>query len=161
MITQEYLKSILYYDPETGLWVWIKNFHSRRVGKEAGSYTNEGYKRIKIDGKEYRSARLIWFYMTGEWPENLIDHKDTNKTNEKWTNLREATNAEQCRNRNVKSNNISGYKGVKQTTSGKFEASIKIENKYKYLGSFNTPEEAADAYADAAVEAYGEFARFS
>jgi hypothetical protein len=161
MIDQTELKNILRYEPETGKFIWIYSLHRTRIGTEAGSYMRDGYKRIKIGNKGYVASRLAWLYMTGEWPKHDIDHKDTDKKNDKWENLREATDAEQARNRNVKRNNVSGYKGVRQATSGRYEAAIKLNGKYKYLGMYDTPEEAADAYADAAVEAYDEFARFT
>jgi len=158
-ITQEYLKSILHYDPLTGIFTWIKHYFKRLVGKQAGGIKQDGYRNIKINNKEYMSARLACLYMKGRWPLEEMDHKDTNRANDKWENLREATRAENTRNRNAKITSLIGLKGVKLTSSGKYEAAIRRNESYKYLGTFDTPEEAAEAYGKAATEAYGEFAR--
>ncbi len=156
---QEYLKSILYYDPLSGKWTWLKHYYKRLIGKEAGQIKQTGYRIIKINNKEYMSARLACLYMTGEWPKEEMDHKDTIKLNDKWENLREASRAENTRNRNAKLTSLIGLKGVRLTTSNKYEANIKLNGQFKYLGTFDTPKEAATAYANAAKEAYGEFAR--
>ena len=159
-LSQEYLKSILLYDPNTGIWIWKTHYFIRLVGVVAGSIKKrDGYRRIKINNTEYMSARLACLYMKGRWPLEEMDHKDTNRANDIWENLREATRAENTRNRNAKITSLIGLKGVKLTTSGKYEAAIRSKENYKYLGSFNTPEEAAKAYADAAKIEYGEFAR--
>lgn len=159
MISQEYLKQVISYNPETGIWIRLKARRSDFVGIEAGSIKKHGYRVIKIDGIEYMSARLACLYMLGRWPIEEMDHKDTIKSNDKWENLREATRAENTRNRNAKITSIVGLKGVRLTTSNKYEANIKIHGTFKYLGTFNTPEEAAKAYAIAAENEYGEFAR--
>lgn len=159
-LSQEYLKSILAYDPETGVWIWKIHYFIRLVGAVAGSIKQDGYRQIKIGNVDYMSARLACLYMKGRWPIEEMDHKDTNRSNDKWENLREATRAENTRNRNAKVTSLIGLKGVKLTTSGKYEAAIRSKEDYKYLGTFDTPEEAAKAYADAATEAYGKFARY-
>jgi len=160
-LSQEYLKSILSYDPETGIWIWKTHYFIRLVGAVAGSVKKrDGYRRIKINNIEYMSARLACLYMKGRWPIEEMDHEDTIRSNDKWINLREATRADNTRNRNAKITSIIGLKGVKLTTSGKYEAAIRSKENYQYLGTFDTPEEAAKAYADAAKLAYGEFARY-
>ena len=79
--------------------------------------------------------------------------------NNKNKQQREASRAENTRNRNAKLTSLIGLKGVRLTTSNKYEANIKLNGQFKYLGTFDTPKEAATAYANAAKEAYGEFAR--
>lgn len=92
--------------------------------------------------------------MTGEWPEKEIDHKDTNRLNNKWSNLREATASENMRNRKVKSDNQTGVKGVCVAPNGKFRV-------YLQLGTFDTIEEAKRVYDEAALKLHGEFAHKS
>lgn len=158
-LTQVYLKSILIYDPKTGIWIWKTHYFKRLIGEIAGSIKQDGYRRIKINNKDYMSARLACLYMKGRWPLEEMDHKDTIRNNDEWDNLREATRAENTRNRNAKIGTTIGFKGVKLTSSGKYEANIKINGSFKYLGSFDDPQKAANAYAKAAKDAYGEFAR--
>lgn len=158
----EYLKSILSYDSQSGIFTWLV-CKGRRIkqGQIAGTILNNGYRKIIIDGVQYLEHRLAWFFENGKWPDNEIDHIDTNKTNNAIKNLRQATNIENHRNTNKPSNNTSGFKGVSyHKTRKKYYASIKVKNKLNHLGSFNTPKEAHAAYCDAAKRLFGEFARF-
>lgn len=97
-LTQERLKEVLEYDPASGNWRW-KVRTSWRVETEgrAGTINSHGYVAIKVDRKLYRAHRLAWLYMTGQWP-NEIDHKDRNKANCAWANLRSVTHAENMMN---------------------------------------------------------------
>ena len=71
MLTQERLKEVLHYYPETGIWTWlISETHRIHVGDRAGGIKEKGYRTIGIDGKRYRSARLAVLYMTGKWPKD-------------------------------------------------------------------------------------------
>ena len=82
MLTQERLKEVLHYDPETGIFMWLVAPNGRiRVGMEAGS-SHDGYIGIKVDRILYKAHRLAWFYMTGEWPANDVDHWDRNNFGE-------------------------------------------------------------------------------
>ena len=94
MIELSYLKSILHYNPETGKWIWLVDRGSNKVkGREAGVIRPDGYRVIRINSEGYRSSRLAWFYMTGDWlkKKEEIDHKDTNSLNDSWENLRIST----------------------------------------------------------------------
>jgi hypothetical protein len=161
MITQEYLKSILHYDPETGIWTWIAPRPRIRVGQQAGKQNGKGYIEIKIDGRMYAAHRLAWFYMTGELP-SFLDHINASKQDNRWSNLRKATKAQNSWNQCRRKNNSSGYKGVNfHKATQKWMARINVANKRIQLGLFETKEEAAKAYQDAAMQYHGEFARIS
>lgn len=102
MITHDKLKALLHYDPNTGLFTWIKHrTGTATAGKIAGYSCEGGYRRLRIFGRNYRINRLAWFYMTGEWPKGQIDHKDRDRTNNKWENLRDVTPLENSKNRSV------------------------------------------------------------
>ena len=161
MIIQERLKELLHYDSETGLFTWLIATAQRiKVGDIAGSINSNGYIIIRIDSKNYRAHRLAFLYMTGKFPENDADHKDTNRTNNKWENLREATRSQNMMNGTKRKDNNSGFKGVGfHKLTGLWRARINLDKEEIYLGSFSTPELAHDAYTKAANEKFNIFAR--
>lgn len=161
MITQEYLKSILNYDPNTGYFTWkVRLANATLIDGDAGWSNKDGYTEIQIQGKSYRAGRLAWLYMTGKWPKDEIDHKDLNKSNDKWENLREADRNQNLYNLPTYKNNLLGVKGVGfHRASGKFRARISVDGKHKNLGLFNSIEEAKAAYDKVALARRGEFAR--
>lgn len=79
-LTLDRLKELLHYDPETGVFTWLSNRGSAKVGETAGRKTDY-YVQIKINRRSYMAHRLAWFYMQGTWPKDQIDHKDLNKAN--------------------------------------------------------------------------------
>jgi hypothetical protein len=116
----------------------------------------DGYIRVRRAGKEYRAHRLIWELFNGPIPEGmLIDHIDGDILNNRIENLRLATRQQN----NVNSNGSGRYaKGVVLSNSNKFRARIKVDGVHMDLGSYDTEEEAAEAYRVAALEVHGEFA---
>lgn len=109
-------------------------------------------------GKSYKAHRLAWLYMHGELPDKSIDHINGLKTDNRIANLRLATNAQQKQNRPRNLNNSSGYKGVARAET-KWRARINANGRHYYLGRFDTPEDAHNAYVAAAHRLHGEFAR--
>lgn len=159
-LTAARLREVLSYDQDTGIFRWLVEPSQRnqvRVGDIAGSLCKvNGYIRIAIDGHDYRANRLAWLYVTGEWPENIVDHRDLDKANNKWTNLRPATLSQNGHNVGLRRDNQSGHKGVIwRRDCQKWAARLSG----KYLGSFNEYAKACAAYDTAALEAHGEFAR--
>lgn len=156
--TYEYLHEILSYDPLTGV---LSNKTKRRWAKadhvHIATNTN-GYIVLSIKGRQLQAHRIIWFMMTGVWPDFNIDHENTIPTDNTWTNLREATNGENNRNRSVNKKHKLGIKGVYQVGK-RFKASVRVGGKGIHLGYYDTAQEASDAYAEAAKIAFGEFAR--
>ena len=116
MITQQYLKEILHYNPDTGVFMWKEAKRGRNRFKPAGTYDCNGYLIIKIDYKRYRACRLAWVYMTGKEPEKLIDHINRNVADDRWSNLREATHNQNQQNKSIAKNNTSGHKGISIAT---------------------------------------------
>jgi hypothetical protein len=157
-LSQERLKEVLHYDPATGDFTWLVSRHHSRVGRRAGSLQSNGYVHVKVDCGTYGAHRLAWFYMTGEWPDDQIDHIDRDKANNRWENLRPATNLQNIANRGSWSK--SGFKGVyKPIGRNDYRTEIRINGKRKLLGYFKTPEEAHAVYVKAANDVHGEFAR--
>lgn len=154
-LTQERLKELLTYSPETGLFYWA------RTGKLArGASNGRGYRRIAIDGKRYLTHILAWVSVTGEMPAQSIDHINGETADNRLANLRLASQAENLANKRKQINNKSGFKGVcLDKRRGKYKAEIQKGESKKFLGYFTDPADAHRAYAEAAEKIHGEFAR--
>ena len=153
MMTQDQLKQVLDYNPETGVFTWIKSTSNMvKVGRIAGSYT-KGANRIyiKVFGKRYMAHRLAWFYVHGAFPRMQIDHIDGNSSNNALSNLREATNSQNGQNkRKARKDCISGLAGAHYNKRrNKYLARIKINKEVIYLGSYATMQEAHNVYITA------------
>ena len=162
MTNQEELQYVargLSYDPLTGVLVRNENWHCRRgVGKIVNGHDAKGYIRLHAFRKSFLSHRLIWLIMTGTAPNKHIDHINGVRDDNRWSNLRLATPLENQRNKRPKGK----FKGVcVHKSTGKFQASIKVNGVNKHLGLFASPQEAATAYEVAAKMYFGEFARWS
>ena len=143
---------MLHYDPKTGNFRWkIRPSNNIQIGNIAGCITNKGYRQIYINNKPHTASKLAWLYMEGYYPENLIDHKDRIKDNDKWNNLRCVSHSCNMRNKFLSKNNISGIKGVCKF-NGKWFAYINNLNKQISLGSFITKVKAVKARYKAEVK---------
>ena len=164
ILSQEYLKSLLHYDPETGVFTWKVAHPGPSQSRDyAGNLTKLGYVRITIDGHRYLAHLLAWLYMTGEAIARGIDHRDTVRSNNAWNNLRRATQSQQNMNANLRSDNQCGAKGVYRLKSGRYAAQIRLpgEVRQRWLGTFDTVEEASAAYWSMAIVHFGDFARLA
>lgn len=174
--TIEYLNECFDYNHETGVLVWkqrpIDHFPSKRAmhawrarwpGRSAGTVNTFGHMAVGLQrecGQQVLVHRLIWIMFNGPIPDGYqIDHIDGNPSNNKLGNLRLATNrqnAVNCKRKTGKkfSRNLRGTypKGTK------WQSGITVHGRHVYLGTFNTPEEAHEAYKKAHIEAAGEFA---
>lgn len=154
-LTQERLKEVLNYDPETGAFTWkIRTSNRVSVGDVAGSLNTSGRMQIRIDGVSYLAHRIAWLYVTGYWPVFHIDHIDGNPLNNTFKNLRDVTRQGNNQNqRSAQSSNILGLLGVSlYKKSGTFKAQITTNRIKKHLGYFHTAEEAHQAYLKAKRE---------
>lgn len=158
-LTREFLREHLHYDPLSGDWTWLTDRSSNHAGNSAGCFSARGYKVINLDGWLYYAHRLAWFYMTGEWPPEEIDHRDMNMRNNRWENLRLATASQNKRNVVKRRANKTGFKGVTLVRGKYHKASISKNGKSVLLGYFESPEAAHAAYLKAADQLAGEFAR--
>jgi hypothetical protein len=164
-ITQEYLRSILHYDPETGLWTWMwredvpPSWNTKWAGKKAGSKSKRGYIYIKINRKSLKAHRLAFLYMKG-WIPIEIDHENNDPSDNKWNNLRSSTHIQNSFNRKRHLNNKSGYKGVSwDSVRNKWHTQIMKNG--KVVHSFHDKiEDAAQEYRNKADEIAGEFAKY-
>ena len=155
----KYLREILNYNPKTGIFRWVKPRPKINVGDVAGCFHHKGHMEVEIDGHHYMVHRLAWLYVYGKWPKDQIDHKNLNKSDNRITNLREATNGQNCANR--RAFGVSGIKGAcLHKKSGRWHAQITHNKKNISLGYYNTAEEAHAVYIKKAIELHGEYARF-
>lgn len=158
-ITQDRLKELLHYDPETGVFTWLVRPSSQVTpGSVAGSESRRGYRSISVDGHKYLAHRLAFVYMTGASPIDFVDHINQNPRDNRWANLRSATQSQNATNSGPRSDNASGYKGVSlDPRRGRWSAFGTLRGRKHHLGIFSSPEEAA-AVADAwRKEHHGEF----
>jgi hypothetical protein len=159
-LTADRLRELLSYDPDTGVFRWNRTRGGMRYGEVAGWHGGPGYIQICIDVRPYYGHRLAWLYMTGAFPKEQIDHINRIRDDNRWCNLREATAAQNQGNSIMQSDNKSGYKGVSWNARKKIWcASISISGRTKHLGQFDSIDAARTAYANAAISAFGEFAR--
>jgi len=161
VLTVDYLKEIIHYNPETGIFTWILARPKIRAGQIAGYKTHKNRIEIEIHGKAYQASRLAVFYMTGEWPRHQVDHINCIRHDNRWCNLREATQSQNQANRPARKGKKIPFKGVtiKKHLPKPFVAQICKNGQHKHLGCYSTPEEAHKAYIDAANDLHGEFAR--
>ena len=163
MLTQDRLKEFFHYCEETGHFTRIKTVRGRGSvkGSIAGTKMQNGYLKTCIDNKEYLLHRLAWLYVHGVWPDNMIDHINQIKDDNRFCNLRQATRSENMRNTVRRKTNKTGVKGVTWSKQAKkYVAQITLNYKNINLGSFSTKEEAAKAYAEAAKKLHKEFAYY-
>jgi hypothetical protein len=137
-LTQSRLKELLHYNQYTGQFTRLTLSGGRLPGSIAGGEKEDGYWRIRVDGKRYSSHRLAWLYMTGAWPDQEIDHIDQNPANNRWVNLRNVSRAVNQQNqRQAQKTNKLGVLGVSfDPKTGKFVARLRINGKTKTLGRF-------------------------
>ena len=149
----ELFKSFLSYDSETG------ELRRLKTGLIATSVDINGYLRVHAYGRRYLAHRICWLLHHGEWPTCVLDHINHNKHDNRISNLRKATVAENLRNRPIQSNNSSGFKGVSfHKRARKYRAQIKVDGRKIHLGMFLFPEDAHAAYVRAAQQFHREFA---
>jgi hypothetical protein len=149
---QAMLRALFTYEAGTGLLRWAgkpTKYSNVEVGQLAGSVKSHGYVMVEIDGKTYAAHRLIWVIVTGEWPKADVDHRDTDRSNNRWANLRDVSRRVNAENRRrAQANNSTGLLGA-HAHGGRFKSAIKVRGKAINLGTFDTAEEAHRTYVAA------------
>ena len=153
ILTQEYLKDRLSYDPETGIFTHNYDFGNRyHVGDRAdtpGHAALKGYRLINLLNQKFLAHRCAWLYVHGVWPDKYIDHIDGDRSNNALANLRDVSERTNMENRKGPSkNNKLGVYGV-HALGKRFAARITVDYKSRHLGVFSTVEEAHQAYLEA------------
>lgn len=166
-----YLRECFEYDPETGVLTWKDRprshfrtaaahamFRNNFAGKPAGSVMGAGYVLLRVGGGQLYAHRVIWTIMTGEVPPSLIDHINGDRADNRWANLRLATSVDNGANRVGRVDARPLPKGVYMTPKGRFFVQIMRERRSRYIGTYDTVEEAKAAYDAAAKVLQGAYA---
>lgn len=148
------------YDAATGV------ITKRATGEVVGGRQNTGYGygqvRWSQNGKSYAAHRLAWLLETGAWPTGYVDHANNDHGDNRFENLRDCTQSQNLGNQRRRITSKSGVKGVYwDTRRAKWHAQIAVNGKSRTLGRFDSKDDAATAYAKAAHETFGEFARLA
>lgn len=159
---QRTLKSRLLYAPKKGVFYWVSppQTHAELLGEEAGAIQRgpKPYHVIQLDGVKYKRGRLAFMFVEGRWPKDCIDHINGDSVDDSWENLREATATENSWNHKTRAKKSNLPMGVRSNKSGRFSARIGHHGSQIQIGTFDTEEEAKQAYSNARVKYYGEFA---
>lgn len=149
-LSLSFLRSVLSYEPETGLFRWLINESGAKVGTVAGNVKSNGYFVVGLRGAKYQQHRLAWFYHYGVWPIGTIDHRDCDRANNRMANLRDVSQAVNMQNqRKATSRSKSGVLGVYWSEKHQgFMAALGINKKKKRRGPYKTQERAAAVYLD-------------
>lgn len=140
-LTADQVRAAVSYDPDTGLFT--RSF--KNGSRVCGTKTDSGHILVWVCGALYKAHRLAWVIMTGEWPAQEIDHINLDPADNRWSNLRLATRAENTRNRTRFFRLHDLPRGV-TITNRRFRAQAKIDGRQNHIGYFDTPDEAHAAY---------------
>ena len=161
MLTQEEVKELLDYNPDTGVFVWKprdnvrKTWNTRYAGTIAGSYDYEGYWRMAIHNRTQKAHRIAWLYVYGEFPSDQIDHINGVKHDNRIENLRVVSSKINHENKkkgksNNKYSNLLGVTFCKKVK--KWKAQITYDKKCHFIGFYDDPEDAHRAYLQAKIK---------
>lgn len=146
IIGHKELKEILDYNPDTGIFTWKKS-KIMSTNAVAGYINHQKYVVISISGKKHQAHRLAWLYVYGKFPNMFIDHINGDRADNRIDNLRDVSNRVNGCNRKIhREGKLPGCTFLK--SSNKWQAQIKQNNVYKYLGCFDSQMEAHQVYME-------------
>lgn len=155
----EFLAKMLSYNRETGSFTWLVTRPGGRAyaGQQAGSVGCRGYVSISRGKRKVLAHRLAWFVEFGSVPsDRFVEHINGDRTDNRISNLRLATAAENMQNLSTPITNTSGYLGVTWSKKSKaWQAQISTDGKRKHLGLFNCPKQAHEAYLAEKLNTHG------
>lgn len=155
MITQSELKEVLHYNPETGIFTWLKSRGTKKKGSTAGSVDHNGYVVLGVNGRQYKAHQLAILHCLGEMPDYDTDHVNGIKTDNRIKNLRSVSHKENTRNAKTRHDNGSGFPGVMwRGDARKWRVRIKGGSKRVNIGHYDKLSDAVKARLDAELK-YG------
>lgn len=148
-LTASAVRDALGYDHETGVLTWRVTRGKAKAGSPAGCIGSNGYTVVTVNGIRAQGHRLAWLHHYGEWPKKWLDHINGNPADNRIANLREAdphVNSQNFR-RAMSNRSKSGLLGVcTQKGSRFFAARICVRGKSMHLGTYETAQQAHEAY---------------
>jgi hypothetical protein len=154
-LTVEMLRSLLDYDPDTGIFWWrVQPSRRAKAGEAAGCVDSYGYTCIRINGMQFKAHRLAWLHFHGLWPEQQIDHLNGNRADNRIANLRDVSRSMNLQNQTrPQKSNTSGFLGVSwKKGKNRWQALIMVNGRNQHIGYFNTAEAAHAAYLAAKLQ---------
>lgn len=150
-LTAERLRALFHYDADTGVFTRRVARGGCKSGVNAGYTGSDGYQHLQIDGRKYKTHRLAWLYVYGEWPNGQVDHINGVRIDNWIANLRDVSGSVNQQNQKratkcSKTGLIGAHRASDAPRSKQFMARIRVNGKSKYLGMFPTAEEAHEAY---------------
>lgn len=149
-----FLQQACRYSPDTGEMWWVKSkfmtpqWNNKYAGKEAFTHTvKDGRQDGKFMQVKLEKSRVAWALHYGSWPKGVVDHIDQCPAHNWITNLRDTTQGMNMLNKRLAKNNTSGASGV-HFKDGKWSAMVNLNRKQRWLGSFESKEEAMEARKD-------------
>lgn len=139
-LTHAELRARLRYDPDTGTFVRYT------TGRAVGTLDKDGYVRVRFQCRDYSGHRLAWFYQTGSWPRE-IDHRNGERSDNRWGNLREVTREENAQN--IRAGRGRSKLLGAHARAGGYEAKIRVKGRTQYIGFFGSASQAHAAYVAA------------
>ena len=164
-LTREIANDLLRYNILTGDLTWRnrsrvyfksdadhKGWNTKYEGEPAGHYGANG-RAVGIFGKLYQTSRVFWLMRLGRWPLGVVDHINGDKSDERWINLRDVSNQENCKNQSMFISNSSGTTGVRWAANrNRWRASIRVNGKTEHLEYFTGKDLAITARKAAEVK---------
>ena len=157
------LRDRLRYDAETGHLYWVAPKSNRlRPGQRAGCKMVNGYQKIALYQEQMYIHHIVWYLTHGEWPTEMIDHINGDRSDNRVENLRLANQSQQNFNMGLRESNKTGVTGVAICSkTGRFRAYLTLGRKQIYLGNHVTLDAAVAARKEAEAKYCGEFRRVS
>ena len=157
--TQDELKALMHYDPETGVFTHLQSRGKGRAGQTVGKVNVHGYVEMRVFNRLFGAHQLAFIYMTDRYPQRpmTVDHINGDKTDNRWCNLRIADYYGQSWNTGPHKTNKSGLKGAWPCkTTGRWISMLEMDRKRIWIGRFDTAEDAHKAWINTARNLRGD-----
>ena len=159
MLTQDLLNELFLI--EDGKLIARFDGMNRKAGQVVGSPSGlDGSWVVFVNGKRYRRSRLIFCMVHGFLPKGQIDHKNRDASDDRPENLRIATGSQNSANQKDRPRKHDLPRGV-WMCHGRYQTRVTVKHKPISLGTYDTPEEAHQAYRAGLKRYFGEFSPYA